>query len=386
MAKRTLGIPPAAGYALAMADNPDPSQLPLFDSAAGRDSGPPAGPRSPGGAVVTPPDTRSPGARSPTPVGAMPWPPPSSTSPLAQAAAAFDDHLLRLGKTENTRRAFGSDLNLLIDYLGAARPVGTVKTSDLDGFLTWLCGYRGKPCSPKSLARRTTTLKVFFAWLQELGAVEPDPARALVHRPAEPPLPVVLADDEVLRLLAAAGARRLAEPADPRPALLLRLALDTGLKKGELARLRDADLAAEADPPSLLVRYDKPRWAEKERRVSFGPAVAPLLAAYRARYAPAELLFPCTPRNLEYILADLAKAAGLAEGVHFETLRWTAALRAWRAGMAPESLRARLGLSPITWADTERKLQLLDDGGAGPGGVSLYFPEPGARWADPGPS
>jgi integrase/recombinase XerD len=183
----------------------------------------------------------------------------------------------------------------------------------------------------------------------------------------------VLDDAAVADLLAVAEDRAAH---DPRPALLLRLLLDTGLKKGELLALDADDLAPLAEPPSLLVRYDDPRWRQKERRVPFSPAVAPLYEAYLNRYRPPARLFDCTARNLEYVLADLAEAAGMAGRIGFETLRWTSALRHHRAGLSPDTLRANLGLSPITWADTSRKLELLAAGAGDAAPVGPWFPLP----------
>ncbi len=314
----------------------------------------------------------------------VPIDPPSAETSLSAAALAFDAHLQRLAKTENTRRAFASDLRLLAEHLGDDRPVGRIQRGDLEGFLDWLLRGRDKPCSPKSLSRRITTLKIFFAWLVDAGARADDPAARLVHRKVLAKLPRVLSDGEVQSLLASAARLRrgsvradstgsAAKPGDPRPALLVRLLLDTGLKKGEISRLLVDDLALDARPPSLLVRYDEPRFASKERRVPFGPAVAPLVADYSARYLPGRRLFDCTPRNLEYVLGDLLRQSGLpAEEIGFETLRWTAALRAWRAGVEAATLRQMLGLSPITWVDTQRRLELLADT-VGPRHVSRYF-------------
>lgn len=302
---------------------------------------------------------------------------PRADSPLGAAAEAFDLHLAREGKTANTRRAFGSDLRLLAERLGAEKPVGSIGREDLERFLSWLLEGRGRPCSAKTYARRVTTLKVFFAWLQKEGAREDDPAAGLVHRRAMAPLPLVLTDDEVARLLAEAARRRTAaRAADARPELLVRLLLDTGLKKGELSALRDADVSAEARPPQVLVRYDDPRWAEKERSVAFDAALLPVLAAYRAAYRPQERLFACTARNLEYVLAELVRSAELPPRCGFETLRWTSALRAWRAGVDEEAIRLRLGLSPITWSQTRRKLELLAPTAGPAKGVSERFPSP----------
>lgn len=296
-------------------------------------------------------------------------PPVKSTSSLRMATTAFAEHLTRAGKTENTRRAFVSDLGLLAEHIGAQAPVGTIDSDALRRYLTWMREHRGRPCSAKTYARRVTSLKVFFSWLAQTGAVPDDPARPLIHRRAEPPLPLILDDTMVAQLLAVARLPLTQSVPDARPALLVRLLLDTGLKKGELVRLRAADLATEDDgegsTPSLLVRYDDPRWAEKERRVELSEHVAPLLRAYMATQTGAARLFDCTARNLEYVLAELVAQADLPPRTSFETLRWTSALRAWRAGVEEEHLREELGLSAITWAGTRRKLALLA-GTAGP--------------------
>lgn len=293
-----------------------------------------------------------------------PMPAVGPRSSLSAATGAFDDHLVRAGKTDNTRRAFASDLRLLSTYLGSARAVATITTDELQSFLTWMMEYSGRPCSEKTYARRVTTLKVFCAWLADEGALAHDPALRLVHRRAEAPLPRVLTDDQVARLLEASRRRRRSDAGDPRPELIVRLVLDTGMKKGELARLRIDDLDTEARPPELLVRYAGHRWRHKERRLSFDERLLPVLDAYEARFAPKGRLFDCTPRNLEYVLAGLVEECELPTGTGFETLRWTSALRQHRAGVPDDELRTRLGLSPISWVETHRKLRLLASGTA----------------------
>lgn len=323
------------------------------------------------------PKTAPRGRPAESPRRLAPLVPVSAESSLAAASGAFDEHLVREGKTENTRRAFASDLRLLAQRLGDARPVGGIQRSDLLTFLTWMAEHRDEPCSPKTYARRVTTLKVFFAWLFESGATPDDPAAALVHRRTRTGLPFVLSDGEVASLLAA-GAQVMDHPEspDPRPLALVRLLLDTGLKKGELARLDVTDIARESLPPSLLVRYESARLAIKQRRVSFSASALIALDRYRARYRPTGRLFDCTPRNLEYVLTDLVAASGLPQRTSFETLRWTSALRAHRAGIQEDTLRERLGLSPITWAETRRKLELLA-ASVGPAiVVGEYFEQP----------
>jgi integrase/recombinase XerD len=80
---------------------------------------------------------------------------------------------------------------------------------------------------------------------------------------------------------------------------------------------------------------------------------------YIREYRPKEYLFECTPRNLEYVLADLAERADIKGGISFEQLRWTCAVRDYRRGMPADHLRQKLGLSMISWRETLPKIQRL---------------------------
>ena len=89
----------------------------------------------------------------------------TSQSSLSAAMERFGDHMVQQDYAENTVKSFLGDLRILKRYLKDNPPVGQISTKNLQDFLHWLQHERGKPCSPKSYARRLTTLKVFFAWL-----------------------------------------------------------------------------------------------------------------------------------------------------------------------------------------------------------------------------
>ena len=84
-----------------------------------------------------------------------------ANSSLASAAGAYYDHMVRQGFSEHTIKAFAGDLRLLQKYFGPSMSIAKLGTKNLNDFLTWLLHYRGVPCSPKSYARRVTTLKNF---------------------------------------------------------------------------------------------------------------------------------------------------------------------------------------------------------------------------------
>ncbi len=288
------------------------------------------------------------------------WGPLSPQTPLPAAIQAWQVYLQDQGRSPNTIKAFVGDLNLLARFLPPERTLGQITTHDLNRFLEWLQHGRGVPCSPKSLARRITSIKAFFRWLHRYGVLLADPAEKVVQRSVISPLPQVLTPAEVRALQTVAETWRRQIP-DARPAALFGLLLETGLKKGETLQLHLNHIVLDGPAaPAIYVRYAAPRYRHKERRISVSEDWATVFREYLAQYAPEERAFPWSPRRLEYLLEDLGRAAGLTKRVSFAMLRWTAALRDYRAGMDPEQLRIKLGLSKIQWREIRFKLHRLD--------------------------
>lgn len=285
-----------------------------------------------------------------------------ASSTLADASKAFRDHMLRQGFSENTIKAFQADLRLFARHVGENRVVGEIAQSDLEEFMTWLRTERDVPCSPKSYARRLTTLKVFFGWLSAAEVLRSDPAAPLIHIHPTTPLPEVLSDDQTNALLAATRDLLWAPKPDARPFLLVTTVLQTGIKKGECMaiKLEHIDLSS-PQAPVLFVHYEDPRKALKERRLGLGPTFAPAYRQYLREYQPKEHLFECTARNMEYVLEEAATLAEIP-GCSFEQLRWTCVVRDYRNGMPADQLRQKMGLSMITWRETLPKIQKLARG------------------------
>ena len=281
-------------------------------------------------------------------------------SSLKAAIDEFPGYMRDKGFTQHTIDSFLGDLSILTHYLKPERAIGSISTRDLREFLQWLLHGRGRPCNAKSYARRLTTLKVFFQWLAETSAIPVDPAAPIVHEPVSTPLPQILYDEEVERLLAAAQMARTGEKPDVRPLLLFRLLLATGIKKAECMAIKLGDLDLSQDDVAVLfVRYEHPRRKHKERKLAVGAGFASLVREYRSQYHPQVHLFECTNRNLEYVLRDLGRAAAIDKPVSFETLRMTCAVRDFRRGVDSEARRLKLGLSHISWEETSKKIELL---------------------------
>ena len=272
-------------------------------------------------------------------------------SPLSAAIGGFHQHMIRKGFTDNTISAFLNDLRIFTRYLGDNHPLSQIGASQLKDFLTYLRHDRGVPCSPKSYARRMTTLKVFFGWLAEEGIIPSDPAAPLIHQRASTPLPQFLYQGQVEKLLQATVELMLAEKPDARPHLLVTLLLQTGIKKGECMgiQLNDID-TSKPKAPVLYIRYSDPKRKHKERKLRLPADFVPIMRQYLAKYQPQERLFECTARNLEYVLDNAASLAGL-ENISFEILRWTCAVRDYKAKMPSNKQRQKLGLSKVTWQE-----------------------------------
>jgi len=317
-------------------------QLPLFSTPAPDASAKPAGDLAP--VADAPPRFQ---ANTVTP-----------TASLTAGIQAWREFLQRERTPENTVKAFIGDLHLAAAYIGAFKSLNQIGTRDLDQWLQWQ--RTTQKVSPKTYSRRVTSLKSFFRWLHQSGALGGDPATALIQQTVLSPLPEVLAPAEVEAALAAADALRHLEKPDPRPYVLFRLLLDTGLKKGEVLKLvpNHVDLANPAEPV-LWVRYPDPLHRYKERKLALQPGWVPAYQQYLTQYAPEEKLFPWSPRRLEYLLHDLSAAAGLSKRISFDMCRWTCAVRDSRAGMDDTHLRQKLGLSKIQWREIGMKLAKL---------------------------
>lgn len=284
----------------------------------------------------------------------------SVRSPLPPAIAAWALYLQDQGASSHTVKAFTGDVRLLASWLPTDQPIGGISTKDLDNFLNWMQTERGVPCSPKTLARRITSLKAFFRWLQVGRVIQADPAEAVVQKSVLSPLPQVLTPEEQEKVLKAAERLRRGRKPDARSYALVALLLHTGLKKGETLALTTNHIDLENENgPLVFVRYASPQDRYKERKIALPDAWVEAYQEYRSQYDLSERLFPWSPRRLEYLLQDLGEAAGLSSQLSFLMCRWTCALNDLRAGHEENKIRQKLGVSEIQWRELGMKLHQL---------------------------
>ena len=284
-------------------------------------------------------------------------------TPIAPAVNAWRYYLGDQGKSPHTIKAFIADVLMLATFLPPDRPLGDVSTQEINNFLDWMQKNRGVPCSPKTLARRITSIKSFFRWLHQYGVILIDPAERVVQQSVISPLPQVLSPEEVEAVMEAAKRYQTRQQPDTRYLALVQLLLETGIKKSECLALSpnhiDLDNPGE---PILFVRYASPQHRYKERKIPISANWIEVYQQYQAQFPSSERVFPWSQRRLEYLLEDLGTEAGLDKHLSFDMCRWTCALSDRQSGMEANKIRQKLGVSKIQWREVKMKLEQLAGG------------------------
>ncbi len=238
---------------------------------------------------------------------------------------------------ETARNPKGRQLTAarVVKYLGRFFrfvPVVKVGPDGLRRYRLWLEGQR---LEPATVAHVLSDARCFFRWCEEVGLVERAPVpRRLLPRLQERP-PDRLADEEVAKVLAV-----------PEPhGFVVRLALGTGLRWGELTRAQ----ASHVEAGMLVVSQTK---SGKVRRVPLGPD---LLKEVRHRVGR---LVPYAERSPGSFAKAIRKATGIA-GFHVHKLRHTFACRWVEQGGNLAALQQVLGHASIV--TTQRYARLSDE-------------------------
>ena len=172
--------------------------------------------------------------------------------------------------------------------------------------------------SAKSLQRRLSACRSFYAWLLRHGRIAASPAAAIRAPTAPRKLPQVLDPDEVKVLVEVPTDA----PLGLRDRALLELFYSSGLRLSELCALHWRDLDFDGGLVTVLGK------GGKQRSVPMGSFARAALAAWQAstgagRESP---VFPgrngpISPRAVQYRLRQLAQRQGLFKRVHPHLLR-----------------------------------------------------------------
>ena len=153
----------------------------------------------------------------------------------------FLEHLtVERGLSPHTVRAYGADLGRFLEWCerGGVDPLG-LGHRQMRGYLAELDRAR---YARRTIARRLSSIRSFYAFLHTEGIVTSDPSAVLATPKVPSRLPKVIPGDQVVLMLDAPDA---STPAGLRDRAVLELLYATGARVSEISglRLRDLDLA-----------------------------------------------------------------------------------------------------------------------------------------------
>jgi integrase/recombinase XerC len=197
---------------------------------------------------------------------------------IAEAAQAHLSHLAHVRRlSPATVRAYRADL------AGLAAACGDVDVAevDLEHLRDWLWQAVQRGDSRATIARRTASVRGFFAWAAETGLIDADPSLRLVAPKRGTTLPrVATADvlDAVLRRLEGAAAE--GDPIALRDHAVLELLYGAAVRVSELCGLDLDDLDHDRRTARVTGK------GSKERVVPFGAPAQRAIDAYLVRGRP----------------------------------------------------------------------------------------------------
>lgn len=286
-------------------------------------------------------------------------------------SAFLDAQIAELGAATNTQLAYGRDLSDFSGWLAAHdRNFDSAQRGDVEAYLID-CQKRGLAASTR--ARRLSAIRQLFRFAVEEGWRSDDPAIQIRGPGKAKSLPKILSEDDVDRLLGAAGRTGRGTRDKVRNTCLLELLYATGLRVSELVELKLA--AAKGDPEMLLIRGK----GGKERLVPLTQSARAHLAnwmdlraaedaaARKDGRSASPFLFPSRgksghlTRNRFYLLVkEIAVAAGVDPSrVTPHALRHAFATHLLARGADLRSIQTLLGHSDI--ATTEIYTHVLDE-------------------------
>ena len=193
-----------------------------------------------------------------------------------ELADTFLSYLARVRNySPNTAAAYAQDLDCFLTWASNCG-IDVLQATHRD-FRRFLSSLSGAGYAKTTVNRRLSAVRSFYSWLVREGVIESNPA-VVVSSPKLPkPLPHVLSQEDVEKLLECADA---STPAGALDAALVELLYASGARIGEVASL-DVDRIDFSDKSVRL--FGK---GSKERIVPLYPAALHALDAYLAHARP----------------------------------------------------------------------------------------------------
>lgn len=242
--------------------------------------------------------------------------------------AQFQEYLTEDGLSTRTVVNYLADVRAFLRWCSQKNLPGlsALMPSDVQSYLLHLHAVEGRAGS--TVNRRLQAIRKLCQFAVETGLTTTNPSVGIkLLKKAPEVTPRTLDRDEVSRLVESIqqGTSWLAR----RDHAIIQLMLQTGMRVGEMADLRLADVNLHDDAGTLAVRTGKGQVREVPLNASARRSLSSYLAV-RPDAGGSDHLFlsregaPLSVRSIQHVASNHAKAAGL-EGVSAKTLRLTCA-------------------------------------------------------------
>lgn len=276
---------------------------------------------------------------------------------LADLLRAFARHLASgRGLSPHTVRAYTSDAASLLEHV-AACGIDDVAEIDVSVIRAWLARQHAAGHSRTTIARRAASARALTGFAHERGWLASDPGALLGTLKTRRELPEVLAQDEILAVLAKEAGAEAGETQRAlglRDSAIMELLYASGIRVSELCGLDLDDVDQDRRTVRVLGK------GSKERVVPFGIPAGRALAAWwrdgrpdvvRPGSGPALFLGArgkrIDPRTVRRVVHAKIAAAGPVPDMGPHGLRHTAATHLLEGGADLRSVQEMLGHSSL---------------------------------------
>jgi integrase/recombinase XerC len=257
----------------------------------------------------------------------------------------------------HTERSYLSDLDQFFDFLGT----GELAAVDHLFLRTYVAHLMKLGIRKSSIARKLSTLRTFFKYLNRQGVLTANPARLVSTPRREKRLPVVLTADDAQRLMEAPQGAKTGAGVELRDRAVLETLYSTGIRASELIGMNHDDV----DSHDRLIRIRGK--GRKERVVPVGHKALDAIDAYvrskRAGAGPSAVFTGptgkrLTARTVQRILENYRKKLGLQQKASPHTLRHSFATHLLESGADLRAIQELLGHASLSTTQRYTHLNL----------------------------
>ncbi len=177
--------------------------------------------------------------------------------------------------SDYTITAYGKDLRQFVSYIkGLDSTIPFPEGIDADMVRRWIVSLMDQGYTSASVNRKLSSLKSFFKYLMKQKTISVDPMRLITGPKNKKTLPYFIKDADMELLLEEADASD-EDFKSVRDQLIVEMLYDTGMRRSELANLRDADV----DYDLMQIKVTGKR--NKQRLIPFADELKNLMQKYQ---------------------------------------------------------------------------------------------------------